>query len=152
MTTRTINARWLRLFWALAAFVPLVVFFTPALAYHIGYVWLLCAMYLWPATGLASLADLEQLESGWPYVGIATVYCLVVAAVVDLIASRVFKLGGRVSLRFAVAGISIVWVPIVLFLGHQVLEYKGLLARTISCPGHFLQVLAPALRRCDGSS
>jgi hypothetical protein len=140
MTSHTIDASWVRLLWALAAFVPLVAFFTPALAFQIGYVWLLCAMYLWPATALAIQLGFEAL--GGPYVVIATVYCSVVALVVYLITSLLLRRRGQVPVRSAAIMISIVWLPIAGFVAYRALDYKGVLAHGVACPGH-IHWLAP---------
>jgi len=52
---------WLRAIWALAAFVPLVLISTPIFAYQIGVVFLLCAMYLWPASWTAQKLGITPL-------------------------------------------------------------------------------------------
>jgi hypothetical protein len=46
----------------LAAFVPLAVISTPILAIRIGPVFLVCAMYLWPVTGVSTLLGLTIIE------------------------------------------------------------------------------------------
>jgi hypothetical protein len=140
MTPRTVDARWVRLLWALAAFVPLVVFFTPALAFQIGLVWLMCAMYLWPATALAHALGIDFMS--WSYVGVALAYCAVVSAFAGWLASRLLKLRDDASGRFAIVAISVVWLPIAVVLGYRVVEYKGLLTRTSPCPGN-LTILKP---------
>jgi hypothetical protein len=140
MTSRTVDARWVRLLWALAAFVPLVVFFTPALAFRIGYVWLLCATYLWPAAFLAG--GIDPAETGPPYIAVATIYCSAIALVFYVITSLLFRRRDDIPVRSAVILTSIVWLPIAGFVVYRALDYKDLLARAVTCPGH-IHWLAP---------
>jgi hypothetical protein len=144
MTARTIDVRYVRVLWALAAFVPLIVFSTPALAFQIGYVWLLCAMYLWPATALAHMLAIDF--SSWSYIGIALAYCALVGVLAAWLLPRLLRVHRSVPLRFAIVAIAVVWVPIVAAAGYRFAEYKGLLTRTAPCPGQ-LSLLTPV---CDG--
>jgi hypothetical protein len=140
MTARAIDARWVRLLWTLAAFVPLVALFSPALAFQVGVVWLLCAAYLWPATALAHALGIDLMS--WSYAVVALAYCALVGMLGAWLASRLLKFPQRVSLRFAVVAVSIAWLPIALVLGYRFVEYKGLLIRTSPCPGN-LSLLKP---------
>jgi hypothetical protein len=140
MTARTIDARLVGLLWTLAAFVPLAALFLPALAFQVGIVWLLCATYLWPATALAHVLGIDPMS--WSYIVVAMAYCALVGVLGAWLASRLLKRPERVSLRFAVVAVSLVWLPIAVVLGYRFLEYKGLFTRTSACPGN-LSLLKP---------
>ena len=130
---KAVEARWVRLTLALTAFVPLVVMLAPALSRYIDGVWLVCAMYLWPATGVASLVGVQT--PGWQWTVIAALYCSIIAVLIDGAVSRLGKVREAMPRRRAALTILIVWLPIAAFLGYRVLEYKGLLTRPTACPG-----------------
>jgi hypothetical protein len=132
---RIVEAGWVRLALALTALVPLLVLRTPAFSRSVDWLWVLCAMYLWPATAAAGLVGIVPLGWGWHL--IAVLYCSALAFLIGRIARRLPGLREQVSWRRALVAVSIVWLPIAAFLGYRVLEYKGLLTRPTACPGSF---------------
>jgi hypothetical protein len=133
----TVRARWLRLAWALAAFVPLAVISTPILAIRIGVVFLVCSTYLWPVTMVAHWLDVLDGEPpfGVWHIVLAALYCAAIGAVFAWVLSKVFRIGAQVERRRALVLISLVWIPIGAFAGYQVFHYKGVFARSVPCPG-----------------
>jgi hypothetical protein len=129
-----VHRSWLRSIWALAAFVPLAIVATPIFAYQIGFVFLLCSMYLWPAGWVSQRLGIEPLTPAFAVV--AGVYCAAVGALAAVVASRVLRLPVHIERRRARMLAAVVWVPIGLFLGYQVLDYKGLMSPVSQCPGH----------------
>ena len=123
------HARWLRLSWALAAFVPLAVTTTPILAVRVGGVFLVCLMYLWPATWLGT-------QLAWPFLLVSAIYCAAIGVIVAWLLSKLFRVTALITPRRAIVLAGIVWVPIGLFATYQVLHYKGVFARSQPCPGH----------------
>jgi hypothetical protein len=58
----TVQIRWLKLAWTIAAFLPLAAIMTPLLAPRIGVIFVVCAMYLWPASWLSRQVGVEALD------------------------------------------------------------------------------------------
>jgi hypothetical protein len=129
-----VPASWLRAAWALAAFVPLAILATPIFAYQIGIVFLLCAMYLWPASWVAQQIGITPLTP--QYAVVAAVYCAGLGWTVASIVSRVLRLPAHVERRRAIVLVTVVWLPIFAFAGFQFLDYKGVASNATQCPGH----------------
>jgi hypothetical protein len=130
-----VHAKWVKGAWALAAFVPLAgIYAEPIFVYQIGYVFLLCAMYLWPASWIANQLGIEPLTPMFAVVG--GVYCAVLGALTAVVLSRLFRLSVHVERRRAVVLIGIVWLPIGLFAGYRILDYKGVMSTESQCPGN----------------
>lgn len=125
---------WLRIIWALAAFVPLAILATPIFAYQIGLVFLFCAMYLWPASWVAQQLGITPLTP--QYAIAAAVYCAALGWIAAALVSRLLKLPAAIERRRATILIAVVWAPIAIFIGFQALSYKGLTANNTRCPGH----------------
>jgi hypothetical protein len=137
--------------WALAAFMPLAVISSPILAIRIGFVFLVCAMYLWPVTWVSTLFGLPIIERRyfeWPFLLIGAVYCAAIGALIAWLLSKLFRVTGLITGRRAIVLAGIVWIPFGLFVTYQVLHYKGVFARSRPCPGH----LYALQRHCTGIS
>jgi hypothetical protein len=126
-----VHLKWLRAIWALAAFVPLALLAMPI---QFGYVFLLSAMYLWPAGWIGQRLGIEPLTPLFMVVG--AVYCAALGALLASVVSRVLRLPVFIERRRAMILIAVVWVPIGLFAGYQVLAYKGVMPSATECPGH----------------
>ena len=126
--------KWLGLAWGLASFVPLVFISTPILAFQIGVVFLLCAMFLWPASWIANQFGVVPLTT--PYAAIAAIYCGVIGAAIATMLPRLLNLPEQIGRGRAFALVALVWVPIGGFTASQILHYKGVLGSVASCPGH----------------
>ena len=87
--------KWLGLAWGLAAFVPLVFISTPILAFQIGVVFLLCAMFLWPASWIANQFGVVPLTT--PYAAIAAIYCGVIGAAIATMLPRLLNLPEQIG-------------------------------------------------------
>lgn len=137
---RTLSIRWLRLCWILPAFVPLAAISTPIAAPFISYVWLACAVYLWPASKCCQLLGIPVLGGWW--FAVSFIYSLAVGLLVDQLVYRISRFPERVSLSRMIRLCTILWLPIVVFVGYRLLVYKAVLQRTTVCPGN-IAILAP---------
>ena len=141
------HLKWLRTIWAFSAFVPLAIIATPIFAYQIGAVFLLCAMYLWPASWIAHHVGVEPLSL--PFAVIGALYCAALGMLVSVGVSRLLKLPVHIERLRAAILIAIVWVPIGLFAGYQVLDYKGMVSSATACPGHMYALQSHCLEISD---
>jgi len=132
-----VHVRWLKLAWALAAFLPLAIISTPFLAIRIGAVFIACLVYLWPVTMVANRLDLLDGDppfGAW-HIALAALYCAAIGGLFAWILAKAFRLAEYVERRRALLLLSLVWIPIGLFVTYQILQYKGALARSVPCPG-----------------
>jgi hypothetical protein len=136
----TVHVRWLKIAWALAAFLPLAAILTPILAPRIGVVFLVCAMYLWPAGWLSHQLGIEPLTP--LYTLVSAVYCAMIGALAATLATRALRLPAHISRGRALTLTAIIWLPMTLFASYQVLQYGGVFTRESACPGH-LYILQP---------
>jgi len=132
-----VHVRWLKLAWGLAAFLPLAVISTPFLAVRIGPVFIACLVYLWPVTMVANplaLLDGERPFGVWDF-SLTALYCAAIGGLFAWMLAKAFRVAEYVERRRALLLLSFVWVPIGLFVTYQILQYKGVFARSVPCPG-----------------
>jgi hypothetical protein len=142
----TVHVRWLKLAWALAAFLPLAAILTPMLAPRIGVIFIACAMYLWPASWLSHQVGSEPLTPIFAL--IAAVYCGGIGALVATLGAWALRLPARLTRTRTLILIATVWIPVTMFVSYRVLQYGGVFTREAACPGH-LHILQP---HCAGVS
>jgi hypothetical protein len=130
----SVHVRWLKLAWALVAILPLAAILTPVLAPRIGVIFIACAIYLLPASWLTSQLGFEPFTPAFAV--IAAAYCAVIGVVVATLGTWALRLPAALTRRRAVGLAAIVWIPAALFVSYRVLQYGGVFAREIPCPGH----------------
>jgi hypothetical protein len=135
-----VHVGWLRLAWALAAFLPLAAILTPILAPRIGVIFIACAIYLWPASWLSNQLGSEPLSP--VFTTIAAVYCAALGGLFGTLATWALRLPARLTRRRTMTLIATVWLPITIVISYRVLQYGGIFTRESVCPGH-LDILQP---------
>jgi hypothetical protein len=91
---------WLRVIWALAAFVPLALVATLIVADRLGVVFLFCAAYPLPASWAARQLGIEELTP--QYVVVAALYSAALGWVAATVVSRVLRLPALIERRRAI--------------------------------------------------